>query len=420
MLDMGIIKVEINFPELKQSWGVLKKQRGQFFESLAVEVRSAASVAIQQLMNSEMAIFLGKPEQTGNKRNGYEVKQYAIKGIGAIELRIPVDRHRKFESELIPKSERMDPRLKEDLAVLHLAGISTRTMAMISQRILGVNVGKDQISDSLELIEEKAISWLERPLSEKYWALYVDGTNFHIQRKGSTETEPSLVVLGVNDKNCKSILAISPGSKDDARTWEALLEDLVKRGLDPQAIQIGIMDGLPGLENAFKRVFPKAVTARCWVHAKKNALAKCPARYREAFETFLGKVMYAPSESKAREAFFQLKMALSGEAERAVRCIEKDLDSLLVHYRFEKRFWLALKTTNPIERVNREFKKRTKSMGSLGERTLECLQAFTALRLEMNWKKMPLDSRSLDSLQWIKQKNEVQNQIEEAVNTLLQ
>jgi putative transposase len=422
MLDMGIIKVEVNFPELRESWAELRKQRGKFFSLLTTELKGAATTALNQVLNSEMAIFLGKPEQMGNKRNGYEVKTYALKGVGAVELRMPIDRRRQFESALVPKHERMDPRLKEDLAVLHLAGISTRLLAKISNRVLGVEVAKDQVSESLGMIEEKALLWLERPLSEKYWALYIDGTNFHLQRKGTTEREPSLVVLGVSSNQRKSILAIVPGSKDNAATWEVCLGDLIRRGLDPEAVQIGIMDGLPGLEGVFRSLFPRAQTARCWVHAKRNALAKCPARLRGAFETYLEKVMYSASESQAKASFYELKTALSGEAERAVRCIEKDLESLLVHYRFEKRFWLALKTTNPIERVNLELKRRTKSMGTVGERTLECLQAFTALRLEMNWKSVAIDSDRLKHLQYMKLRDKQQNAnaMEEVITTLLQ
>lgn len=102
------------------------------------------------------------------------------------------------------------------------------------------------------------------------------------------------------------------------------------------------------------------------------------------------------------------------DAERAVHCLEKDLDSLLMHYRFEKSLWRALKSTNPIERVNREFKRRTKAMDTLGERALQVLVAFTALRLEYNWQKIPANSPQLDGLTYIKR-----NQIESTMETLV-
>ena len=194
MLDMGIIKVEVNLPELKEAITNLEEGRRKFFEVLTQEVRAAATSAIEQVLDSEITVFLGKSDENSNKRNGYKTRSYAIKGIGGITFKMPKDRHSRFESGLIPKHEQIDPRLKEDMAVLHLAGISTRDLEMMSRRLLGIEVSKQTVSNSLEQIEQKAVDWLTRPIAGKYWALYVDGTNFKIQRRGSTEREPSLVV----------------------------------------------------------------------------------------------------------------------------------------------------------------------------------------------------------------------------------
>lgn len=416
MWDMGIIKVEFNFPELREAIANLEQGRRNFFDLLTQEIKAATSNAIDQVLSSEMTLFLGKSEESGNKRNGYQVREYALKGIGGVSLRMPVDRRRRFESALIPKSEQIDPRLREDMAVLHLAGLSTRDLEMMSRRLLGIEVSRQTVSNSLSEIQGKAVAWLTRPISGRYWALYIDGTNFKIQRRGSTQKEPSLVVLGVDEQNRKSILAIEPGTKDDVNAWEAVFGELIKRGLRSDDVRIGIMDGLPGLENLFRRTFPKSVTARCWVHALRNALAKAPARLREPFKLLAHKVMYASSEDQARQAFKALKEAMGADSERAVHCLAKDLDSLVVHYRFEKRFWIALKTTNPIERINREFKKRSRSMGTMGERTLESLLAFTALRLEMGWKQVAIDSAGLAKALDLRHKG---NAIEETVAELV-
>ncbi len=156
------------------------------------------------------------------------------------------------------------------MAVLHLAGISNRTLSMISKRLLGLEVSKTTIQESLGLIQDSAINWLERPLMGEYWALYIDGSNFRIQRRGSTQKEPSLVVLGIDKNDHRSILAIEPGHKDNVESWRSVFDSLVKRGVDSRKIKIGIMDGLPGLETAFKETFTEAVTARCRVHAMKK------------------------------------------------------------------------------------------------------------------------------------------------------
>ena len=250
-LSMGIVKVEIRIPELVKAVGIFKKNNQKLFDLIATEIKSSVSDTVNKLLQAEMDLFLGEAEQNNNRKNGFYEREFAIKHIGCIRIRMPRDRNKKFSSSLMPKSEQIDARLKEDLAVLHLAGISNRTLAMISKRILGIEVGKDTVHNSLQIIEEKAEQWLQRDLKKKYWCLFIDGTNFQIQRRGSTEKEPTLVVVGIDDSNCTSILALQPGSKDDCHTWSVIFDDLKKRGLDTEAVQIGVMDGLPGLEKTF-------------------------------------------------------------------------------------------------------------------------------------------------------------------------
>lgn len=383
---MSILKFQISVPEAVKAISKFKENRVKAFELLTEEIRLTFEESINHLLNLEMAIFLGEADQIDNKKNGHKERDYTIKGIGTLRINMPQDRKSQFESSIIKKSERVDPRIKEDMAVLHLAGISNRTLAMISERILHIEVSKDTINESLSSIQSSAIDWLERPLGNDYWALYIDGTNFNIQRRGSTEKEPSLVVLGIDNNDRRSILAIDSGSKDNVDCWRTVFDSLIARGLDPRKVKIGIMDGLPGLEKAFKEKFTQAVTARCWVHAMTNAINKCPARLKDAFKELLSTVMYANSLQEAKSQFKTLKNDMGKDGQRAVACIEKDLDSLLVHYTFEKSYWRTLKTTNPIERINKELKRRTKSMETLGESTLTSLLAFTALRMEMGWK----------------------------------
>ena len=415
-LTMGIIKVEIKIPELVKAVDIFKNNNQKLFEMMTAEIKSSISNTMNQILQAEFDLFLGSADQSTNKKNGFYEREFVIKNIGCIRLRIPRDRNKKFSSSIIPKNEHFDSRIKEDLAVLHLAGISNRTLAMVSKRILGVEVSKDTVHKSLALVEEKALNWLERDLIKSYWCLFIDGTNFKIQRRGSTEKEPTLVVVGIDENNCTSILAIEPGQKDNAESWRVVFDELIRRGLKKESVQIGIMDGLPGLEKAFKETFTKSMTGRCWVHAKRNAIAKCSKRLVNGFEKLLNDVMYANSESQARMNFNKLKIQMGTDCERAVQCIEKDFESLLTHYKFEKKFWRVLKTTNQIERVNKELKRRTKSMEGLGEKTLNILLAFTAMRLEYNWLKMPVDSKALSNLKNVGSKNQIEDVLENLIH----
>ena len=112
--------------------------------------------------------------------------------------------------------------------------------------------------------------------------------------------------------------------------------------------------------------------------------------------------MYANSANDAQQAFTALKQQMKSDAQRAVHCLEKDLESLLRHYQFEKSLWRSLRTTNPIERVNKELKRRTKTMETVGEKTLMIITAFTALRLEYNWNRHAVNSPHLNNLSYIK------------------
>jgi putative transposase len=136
-----------------------------------------------------------------------------------------------------------------------------------------------------------------------------------------------------------------------------------------------------------------AVTARCWVHALRNAMSRCPKRLEAPFSIMVKKIMYASSRDEAQNAFSELKNQMGPDGRRAVETIEKDLEALLAHYSFDKRYWQTLKTTNPIERINKELKRRTKSMDSIGERSLLAVQAFTALKIELGWRIVAVDDK---------------------------
>ena len=284
---MSIIKFQVSVPEAVKAIAKFKEDRLRALDQLSEDVRATVADTLNHLLHLEMSVFLGDADQADNKRNGFKDRDYTIKGIGTVRLNLPQDRKSRFESSIIKKSERIDPRIKEDLAVLHLAGISNRTLGMISKRILGLEVSKDTVNQSLSVIQDAAVDWLDRPLENEYWALYIDGTNFKVQRRGSTQKEPSLVVLGIDKNDHRSVLAVEAGYKDSADCWRSVFDSLIKRGLDPRKIKIGIMDGLPGLEKAFQESFTEAVTARCWVHSNRNAMNKCPARLRDAFKVML-------------------------------------------------------------------------------------------------------------------------------------
>jgi putative transposase len=289
-------------------------------------------------------------------------------------------------------------------------------LAILSGRVLGVKVSATEVSNALHTLVPAARAFLERPLGTRRWRyLYVDGTNFRVRRT-TVALEPTLVVLGVDEHGFKSVLAMTSGDKDSRRAWEMVFADLKLRGLDPSAVELGIMDGLPGLDVAFVEAFPHARVARCWVHKVRNVLPRVPKRYQAAFSQDWDTVQYASDDTAARAAFNALKGRWSSTCGDAVACMERDLEALLVHYAFPREHWDALRTTNPIERVNKEFKRRSKAMEQVGPEGLKTLLAFTALRLEFGWS---LTSIAASHLQHLVYRKKREARLEEITKSLL-
>ena len=368
-------------------------------------------------MKAEIELFLGQPDETGNKKNGYVSRSFGIKGIGQLKLRVPRDRAGRFSTNVIPANRHYDEETEKDLAMLNLAGLSSRMLAQLSSQLLGIRVSAQEVSNALHTIIPAAKAFLTRPLGDRKWMyLYVDGTNFRV-RRSTVAKEPTLVVLGVDETGRKSVLSMVQGDKDNRRAWESVFAELKERGLDGSDVKLGIMDGLPGLADAFVNAFPTAGAARCWVHKARNVFPRVPHRYQAAFKADWDKVAYANGLDAARAQFEALKARWAKDAGDAVECMERDLDALLIHYAFPQEHWHALRTTNPIERINKEFKRRSKSMEVVGPGGLKALLAFTALRLEWGWAIQPIGSNSYGHLTFNKKRS--RNQLESVSNLLI-
>jgi putative transposase len=170
------------------------------------------------------------------------------------------------------------------------------------------------------------------------------------------------------------------------------------------------MDGLPGLEKVFKEEFPGAKIQRCQVHVARNVMSKIPHNMKEKVADSMRSIFYASSKTKALEFFEDFKRRYEKEIPSAVKCLEASLDSTLCFFAFPADEWLSLRTTNPIERLNKEFKRRTKSMEIVaGEASCYNLLAVISLRMEVYWRRHPITFQK--SLPWFGSKKEFTQEI---------
>lgn len=248
------------------------------------QVRTAVVETLEQVMNAEIDLVLGEEKDPANKCNSHTLRTYGIKGVGEVSIKVPRDRKGGFKSAVVPPSRRYDEALERDIGMLCLAGLSTRTLALLGRRVLGVRVSAQEVSNSMHALVPAAKRFLELPLGDRRWVfLYVDGTFFSVRRT-TVEKKLTLVVLGVDDQGYKSVLAMVQGDKDCATTWTTVFEGLTGRGLDASAVVFGVMDGLAGLAMAFRVVFPTAQVGQCWVHMARNVTVRVPQWYQAAFK----------------------------------------------------------------------------------------------------------------------------------------
>jgi putative transposase len=412
----GAMKIVVRVADVVELAKRFEEAPGLAMREVVEQMRVAVAETLEQVMKAELDIFLGRGTESGNKKNGFVSRTFGIKGVGTIRLRVPRDRSGRFSSNVVPASRRYDEATEKDIALLNLAGLSTRMLGQLSTSLLGVRVSAQEVSNALHKMVPAAKAFLSRPLGARRWMyLYIDGTYFRVRRT-TVDVEPTLVVLGVDETGRKSVLSMLQGDKDSRAAWEVVFAELKERGLDPTTVRAGIMDGLPGLGDAFREAFPKARVLRCWVHKARNVMPRVPRRYQAAFQVAWNAIAYADGLEGARAAFDELRRTWSKDAPDAVACLERDIDSLLAHYEFPREHWDALRTTNPIERVNKEFKRRSRSMEVASGEGLKAFLAFTAIRLEYGWAQTPITSNKLLKLKWREAR---ERQLEEVTKSLL-
>jgi len=391
------MKLEISVPEVVDIFKEIQEQPEQLYEMIRADIRETIGQYLSGLMDAELTHFLGrKPYERlqgdVNHRNGSYGRNFTLKGIGEVDLQVPRDRKGDFKTHVIPRGKRYEDALRQDLCLMFLTGISTRSLSMISKRLIGRKISAGEVSNVNNELIEAAEKWRTRDLSEdSIQYMFIDGVCFDMRIGKSIESVPVLAAIGIKKTGQKLVLGLQAGDKESASSWREFFKDLKSRGLSFQDITLGIMDGLPGLERVFKEEFTNAEVQRCQVHVARNVLAKVPKKFKKAVADDLRSIFYASSKKKAREFFDQFTDRWGKDLPSAAKCLDTSIDACLTFFNFPEEEWISLRTTNIIERLNKEFKRRTKSMEIVaGERACYTLLTFICLKMELHWRSNPI------------------------------
>jgi putative transposase len=198
-------------------------------EYIGMSIRKEVGAFLSNLMGKELTDHIGREkyerkEGSTDYRNGSYTRTFCIKGIGDVEVRVPRDRDGDFQSQVFPRAQRYDERITEDIAAMYLTGISTRTLSLLTKRLIGRSLSATEVSKATTELKQSIDTWRNRDLSqEKIKHLFIDGVIFRMRiRKG---IEP-VVVIGVREDGTKLVLGLQAGDKESAATWRQFFKDL--------------------------------------------------------------------------------------------------------------------------------------------------------------------------------------------------
>jgi transposase-like protein len=348
----------------------------RFRQDIQAKLRARVQAAIEVVLEEELEQALGcrSHERTAARRgyrNGAESRLVTTE-YGPRKLRVPRGRLQaedgtttEFRSAALPRYARRTKAVDEALLGAYLGGANTRRIRKIMEPLLGPeHLSKSAISRVVGRLKALFASWDQRELTEERYAiLYLDGFHLKVRLARRVVSVPVLAVLGVSEDGTKVLVALRLAASEAASLWGGVLLHLQRRGL--AAPQLLVVDGHAGLGKALEH-WPGVSVQRCTRHKLENLLEHCPVHARAELKRDYRGIVRAKDGLAARKAYDAFLTKWSTLCPAVARSLEEAGTELLTFYEFPKPMWRSLRTTNPLENLNREFRRRTKTQASFG------------------------------------------------------
>jgi len=318
---------------------------------------------LELLLREEIKNYLTVEQPTQrNSRNGHYKRSFQTRYGTINELQVPRDRKGSFQTRLFQPYQRREGWLEEAIIHMYKGGMSTRDVAKFVESMFGTHYSPTTISNITQTVMEDIEMWQNRPLEKRYSVIYLDGLYVKLKRN-SVSSEAVYLVMGIDEKGTRQILGFYVGGHESSNGWREVLKDLKHRGATD--VLLGVFDGLPGLEEAFREIYPKADVQHCVVHKVRATFPKIRVSDKTEFLEDLKQIYTAIDGDVARAVFDGFKDKWNKQYPKEVKSWEVQLPTLLAFYKYPPLTWPAIYTTNPIERMNKELRKRLKPMNSL-------------------------------------------------------
>jgi putative transposase len=351
-------------------------------------LREIVRTVLQEVLEAEMTDALGaaKSERTA-ARLGYRAGYYGrtlITRVGKLELRVPQDRDGRFSTELFERYQRSEQALVATLAEMYVQGVSTRKVKAITEELCGHAFSASAISAINQRLDESLAAFAQRRLEEPFAYLILDARYEKVRESGIVRSQAVLVAVGIDWDGRRQILAVELANRESRSSWKDFLLGLRERGL--HGLEFVVADDHAGLRAAVREVLPEAAFQRCYVHFLRNALDHLP---RKADDDCLQELRWIYDRRELSEARADLAAWLkkwSPRYEKLTGWVEENIEETFTYYRLPRQHHKHMKSTNMLERLNEEIKRRTRVVRIFpnGE---SCLRLIRALAVETheNW-----------------------------------
>lgn len=341
--------------------------------------------AVQQVLEAEMeeAVGAGKWERTDGRvgyRSGYRQRSLFTR-VGTLMLRVPQDRAGRFSTELFERYQRSEKALVSALAEMYVQGVSTRKVGAITEQLCGHAFSASTVSAINVKMDAELKLFAERELEEAYPYLIVDARYEKVREDGVIRSRAVLIAIGINWEGRRCVLGVELANRESSSSWKEFLLRLKQRGL--HGVELVVSDDHPALRRAVSEVLPEAVWQRCYVHFLRNALDYLP---RKGDDDCLRELRWLYDRRTLQEARRDLSAWLErwqSKYPRLCAWVEANIEETFTFYRLPLSHHKHLKSTNMLERINEEIKRRTHVVRIFCN-AASCLRLVRALTQELH------------------------------------
>ena len=351
----------------------------RFRDALSLLLNLAMVLERQQHLRAEP---FERTETRNGHANGFKDKTFQSR-LGTLPLRIPQvrDSSEPFYPQSLDKGLRSERALKVALAEMYVQGVSTRKVAHITEQLCGFEVSSAQVSRAAAALDETLTAWRERPLSEMPY-LILDARYEKVRQAGVVQSAAVLVAVGVGKDGKRQIIGVSVALSEQEAHWRAFLKSLVERGLC--GVRMIVSDAHTGLAAARQAVFGSVPWQRCQFHLQQNAGAYVPRQEMRGQVAADLRAIFHASDRHAAEALLRATVArYQQSAPKLARWLEENVPEGLTVFQLPEAHRRLLRTTNGLERVNKEVKRRTR-VASLFPSESSCLRLVSAVLMEIS------------------------------------